>query len=336
MAGEKVFQVVDGRRVPKPGNERDPARRYSRVLDCSTGESYSLELTPEEEMVMDARSEKWESERPKREASERARIKEEEEFRSSLKYENRIVAFLDVLGWSDAITKSENDEDLVRTLGVCAKSLHVQQSAHYWIRECFGSDGPPGNAHVTQFSDCIVLSATPDQYGLEQIAWKLHSICDLMLRNGFLVRGAITVGKLLHRDQMCYGPALIEAYEAEKKIAYYPRVVVMPDLAGFVGQGTRYYDGCGMLLGSNKTWRSCSFDGRVFFDYLQPPLATTFSHPCPEYTRSHLQLARRVALNGLHIGKSNPHIYAKYIWFAKYVNEVIAEYPSVGVEMVDI
>ena len=42
-----VYHIINGKRELKPGNKRDPNRRYSQVSDVSTGESYYLEFTPE-------------------------------------------------------------------------------------------------------------------------------------------------------------------------------------------------------------------------------------------------------------------------------------------------
>lgn len=49
------------------------------------------------------------------------------------------------------------------------------------------------------------------------------------IRNGFLVRGAITVGKLYHTDGVIFGPALVQAFELEKQ-AKYPRVIVSNEI----------------------------------------------------------------------------------------------------------
>ncbi len=41
-----------------------------------------------------------------------------------------------------------------------------------------------------------------------------------------LLRGAITYGKIVHNNQMIFGPALVRAYELESKKAVYPRVII--------------------------------------------------------------------------------------------------------------
>ncbi|PDZ55088.1 hypothetical protein CON15_23105 [Bacillus cereus] len=47
-----------------------------------------------------------------------------------------------------------------------------------------------------------------------------------MMRKGILMRGGLAVGLLCHNDNIVYGPAMVEAYELESKLAIYPRVVV--------------------------------------------------------------------------------------------------------------
>ena len=51
-----------------------------------------------------------------------------------------------------------------------------------------------------------------------------------LLRKGFLIRGAITVGDMYHDEHYCFGPALIEAVELEK-LAMYPRVILIEKFA---------------------------------------------------------------------------------------------------------
>jgi hypothetical protein len=49
-----------------------------------------------------------------------------------------------------------------------------------------------------------------------------------LLRHGFFVRGGITVGPLYMDEDMVYGKGLLDAYDAECKLARDPRVVLAP------------------------------------------------------------------------------------------------------------
>ena len=46
------------------------------------------------------------------------------------------------------------------------------------------------------------------------------------IMKGFLIRGSIVYGKLIHTKDIIFGPALVEAYNRESKIAKYPRVII--------------------------------------------------------------------------------------------------------------
>jgi hypothetical protein len=41
-----------------------------------------------------------------------------------------------------------------------------------------------------------------------------------------LLRGGIVVGKLLHENNIMFGPAFNQAYDLESKSALYPRIVI--------------------------------------------------------------------------------------------------------------
>jgi hypothetical protein len=81
---------------------------------------------------------------------------------------------------------------------------------------------------ASHFSDTIVLSCRPGRPTLQIFALRVQSICAMLL-DGHYTRGAIVVGKVHHEISTVFGPALIEAYELEKNVAKYPRVIVTPD-----------------------------------------------------------------------------------------------------------
>lgn len=80
---------------------------------------------------------------------------------------------------------------------------------------------------VSQFSDSIVVS-----YIVEETSAVFDLINDISLTVvdlanwGYLVRGAVTVGPLLHDKKHLVGPAMVTAYEMESQKARFPRVIV--------------------------------------------------------------------------------------------------------------
>ncbi len=57
-----------------------------------------------------------------------------------------------------------------------------------------------------------------------------------LIYRGILCRGAITYGKLIHTDEVLFGPALTEAYILETKVALYPRVILHKDIIDLAGK----------------------------------------------------------------------------------------------------
>jgi hypothetical protein len=53
---------------------------------------------------------------------------------------------------------------------------------------------------------------------------------------GFLVRGGITIGDIVHDEEVVFGPALNRAYHLEHDIAKYPRIVVDPEVVDEFGE----------------------------------------------------------------------------------------------------
>ncbi|MCK5296247.1 MAG: hypothetical protein KAJ75_05100 [Alphaproteobacteria bacterium] len=51
-----------------------------------------------------------------------------------------------------------------------------------------------------------------------------------LIQHGFVIRGAVTKGKILHNQKMIFGPALVAAYKLENFDAKYPRIIVSDDI----------------------------------------------------------------------------------------------------------
>lgn len=80
---------------------------------------------------------------------------------------------------------------------------------------------------ITSFSDLIIVSIELKE--VENFDIEIMSVFYLLInaiRKGFLLRGSIVYGKLIHNDNMIFGSGLIEAYYREKEIAKYPRIII--------------------------------------------------------------------------------------------------------------
>jgi hypothetical protein len=132
-------------------------------------------------------------------------------------YEPRLILFLDILGFREIVADTAKNPDALRSL---LAAIDV-------ISEF--SDDPDEGKQVSQFSDSIVVS-----YALTKQSAVFHLVNDVALTiiqlaaRGFLLRGAITAGPLIHTERYLVGPAMVRAYEMESKEAVYPRVLIDP------------------------------------------------------------------------------------------------------------
>lgn len=80
------------------------------------------------------------------------------------------------------------------------------------------------------FSDTLVL-ATPvdeaggDEYAVGGLAVQAALLQLDLARQGFFLRGGISIGQFHIRHGLIFGPALVDAYELENRTAVQPRVV---------------------------------------------------------------------------------------------------------------
>lgn len=85
---------------------------------------------------------------------------------------------------------------------------------------------------VNTFSDFVVVSTESSPQGLDMLCFVVWSVAREWLSKGFLSRGGIARGKVIHVDAqdqhpaVVFGPAFIDAYLLEPEVADYPRVVL--------------------------------------------------------------------------------------------------------------
>ena len=218
-------------------------------------------------------------------------------------YEERVVVFIDILGFKDLIYKSKENTDRIGEIVRVINKLHD-------LCGQTGMDDDPQNGfkydrQVSVFSDNIVISykeVGPALYYLVREAMVIQIALQYL---GIFVRGGLTIGKLHHNGNTVIGPALISAYELESKTAIYPRIVADKSTQG---------DWC--LLAKD-------FDGIYFLDYLgnieewEYFLEHTEKVTVEECLKK-LYLSALIENNNLDL-----RIRAKHDWMRKYIFESI-------------
>lgn len=141
-------------------------------------------------------------------------------------YEQRFVAFIDILGFSRAVEESAPPARRI-TLDQLREALQVPEpvQADKVVVGRIGDISRSGH-RLNQFSDTIVVSTQFTEAGLMHLLMHAEKIGFRLLKLGFLCRGGIASGWLYHDDAIVLGPALLAAYHIEKNVAKHPRIVL--------------------------------------------------------------------------------------------------------------
>ena len=166
---------------------------------------------------------------------------------STSAYQERILGYFDILGWSDLVAESASRPELLSELesALTGHGLEIRP--------------PDLLLQFTQFSDHVCISTLASQErALTVVQVTLGSMVQRLLKLGYLSRGALVVGPLLHRGNTILGPALAEAHEIESQVARYPRIVF----------SERACEVAGSVSPPLKTFLRRDVDGLSFMDML--------------------------------------------------------------------
>lgn len=143
-----------------------------------------------------------------------------------MRYENHLVAFLDILGFSNLCLKSENDQasydNLSEIYSICEQIPH-------------DFDNRIGKTKIKTIivSDSIMLTLKsegelPSQNECANFFLACGQVQFKLAEKGYWLRGGISFGKLHVNEskKLLFGPAFIKAVNLEKNIAKYPRIIV--------------------------------------------------------------------------------------------------------------
>lgn len=241
-------------------------------------------------------------------------------------YGDRVVGFVDILGFADLVRRADRDEGLrdqvVEALGrVCAVA---------------SPSGGDTDLRSQNFSDSLILSAAHTPDGLWHLLLSIDSLAWNLLQLGVLIRGGVTIGGIRHDAQLVFGVGVNEAYRLESTVAKMPRIVL----------GARAFDAAQRYAQESEIWATYrnsrllrDRDGVWFLNYLvelgcfnrqDPNNPDMLRHPLCEVGRA----IRTTLQNKLDRTIEQPDVYAKIEWFARYWNSEVARHADPSVEPV--
>lgn len=134
---------------------------------------------------------------------------------NNIKYEKRIVVYIDILAFKHRVNKSKTNAAELDTIFYALNRIYSLVE----LNNKFGLE-PITGVQVSTFSDCAVISypasKTDSFFGI--LIDIIHMELDLANR-GILVRGGVTIGELYHDQSIVFGPAMNEAVELEESQA---------------------------------------------------------------------------------------------------------------------
>jgi len=239
-----------------------------------------------------------------------------------------LVVFLDLLGFRQEIVgafKMNQAQQLLRRLKEALDECYAGINGH--------GDLNPSSSLIDNwtplwttkaFTDNIVLGCPLLDHDLGEgsmgslfIALSEYQMG--LIKHGFFVRGAMTVGEHYMDDKIVFGDALLEAVELEKSRARDPRIILSRDAKRLAERHLQFYRDEAdapqfhdLLIDS---------DGECFLSYLDG-VALPES---PELLKRHLDIHARIVSDRLRFHFGSPSIWAKYAWIAEYHNFICAE-----------
>lgn len=252
-----------------------------------------------------------------------------------MKYENRLIAFIDILGFKEIVRSSEKDSSKIEFLYSVLDYLKSWEIPENWnlqlveIEEDAQKRGVEnfdirGKTNTTAFSDSIVVSVKVENNVNEMTSTlivNLAYIGAILFEKGILFRGGITIGNLIHNEKgTVFGQGLIEAYQLETNSAKFPRIILSNKLIQKLNYPLetkrnrypyhqyleRYEDGC------------VGFHQMIYFQVIE-----SWTEMTNEKLKESLNIIRKVIIKGLDTSFENPGVYEKYIWLKTQYNNLI-------------
>lgn len=239
--------------------------------------------------------------------------------RSERVYEERLVAFLDILDFRGLINATvDKDGNDVST------AIEAVEAAYQIIHSNWDADDPHTSKRVTIFSDSIVISARADEPS--QLFWTLLEIKHLLMSlvgHGILVRGAVVQGKLLHDEKRVFGPALVEAYVLESKAALYPRIILDRDLTTLARAARSSHHSPEEEKRYVQNLLEQDSDGMFYIDYFSKAFEELDDPDLdfPSYVDRLATIIRRGLQGSTHPSRADVRV--KYFWMRERYNTMV-------------
>lgn len=152
---------------------------------------------------------------------------------NTIKFSERVVAFLDLLGFKELVREAHAHNIALRRLSRLMRKIRSNEPLNRVVSQTVPRRLHPKSLEI---SDSIVLSTPltdldhPWYSGLAVMVMRCSQIAAILLEEGYLVSGAVTVGPVQHTPHNILGIAYQDAYEWQSGVQS-PAIVLCPQAA---------------------------------------------------------------------------------------------------------
>lgn len=232
-----------------------------------------------------------------------------------MRYENRIICFIDILNFRNHVNETiDADEDIENKIKLIFDALNEARN----ILDV--DDNLNRNElikNITHFSDSFIISFHVEtEHEVYSTLVDLQCLIVSLISKGFLCRGGITSGKIIHNKEVIFGPGFITAYDMETKAAIYPRVILDEKVKKMaLKYHANYHDS-----EKEQEWINGIItqdeDGMWYIDYFSKSAFLDIVYP------KYLEKLREIIVSNL--DNCIPDIKVKYGWLKNKFNKMMS------------
>ncbi len=245
------------------------------------------------------------------------------------------VVYLDILGFSEHVKKATIDGtagQVLLELVTALKEAKVDLTMDYGEFTLHSVKEAP--YVVKMFTDNVVLGFPIREDGESEFGRMIY-ILGLwqftLLKHGFFVRGGVAVGPIYMDEDVVFGQGLLDAYEAETKLARDPRVVLSESAMSLIHHHLAYYSR--VMDSPHNSSLLVDADGQMFVNYLFLPVDG--AEGLPEEFVHDIQNHKDLIVDRLEKFSGQPSIWSKYAWVGSYHNHFCSHYEGLAHLKVD-
>lgn len=235
----------------------------------------------------------------------------------NLQYSPHLITYIDILGFRELIKERSPNfiSHAIRQVIEATEPVEMEREEN--------------QENYIKFSDLIVhtvpiLSPANRKYRDGIVFKEIYGLATaqaILVGEGLLLRGSVTIGMLERTYGVLFGPGIIAAYELEREQAQFPRIVVSNDLIGALKNEP--------LLTSHPYEEEMKYinkfikrddDGVVFVDYVG---AMQDEGADPGDWLDFLRTHQKFVEQNIAKFEGQKRVLSKYLWLKKYHNAVV-------------